>query len=47
MRALLATDDRHVTPVNPYPETWDGHPAATGYTAVSLAVAAALSRPPA
>lgn len=46
MRALLATDDRQRKPVNPYSETWDGHPAAAGYTAVSLAVSEALSRPP-
>jgi hypothetical protein len=47
MRALLAADDRRREPVNPYPETWDGHPAAAGYTAVSGAVTEALSRPPA
>lgn len=47
MRALLATDDRRRKPINPYPETWDGHPAAAGYTAVSLVVVEALSRPPA
>jgi lysophospholipase L1-like esterase len=46
MRALLATGDQRRKPVNPYPETWDGHPAAAGYTAVSLAVAETLSRPP-
>ncbi len=47
MRALLAADDRRREPVNPYPETWDGHPAAAGYTAVSGAVTEALSHPPA
>jgi lysophospholipase L1-like esterase len=47
MRWLLATDDPEPTVTNPYPETWDGHPAAIGYTAVSRAVAAAINRPPA
>ena len=47
MRALLASDDHNGSPVNPYSQTWDGHPATPGYTAVSRAVAAALSRPPA
>jgi hypothetical protein len=46
MRALLAADDRRRKPVNPYPETWDGHPAVAGYAAVSLAVTEKLSRPP-
>jgi hypothetical protein len=47
MRTLLSTDAERRTPVNPYSETWDGHPAAAGYAAVSLAVSVALSRPPA
>ena len=48
MRRLLATDKPEpAVIINPYPESWDGHPAAIGYTAVSRAVAAAISRPPA
>jgi lysophospholipase L1-like esterase len=47
MRTLLSTDAERRTPVNPYSETWDGHPVAAGYAAVSLAVSVALSRPPA
>lgn len=46
MRWLLATEDPEPAVTNPYSETWDGHPAAIGYTAVSRAVAAAISRPP-
>jgi len=47
MRALLAAQDPNVAAVNPYPETWDGHPAAAGHAAVSRVVADAISRPPA
>jgi hypothetical protein len=47
MRTLLSPDAERRTAVNPYSETWDGHPAAAGYAAVSLAVSVALNRPPA
>lgn len=44
--ALGATGTVHAQ-INPYPENWDGHPSAAGYTAVKETVVSALSRPPA
>jgi hypothetical protein len=46
MRALLAPQDGVRAVTNPYPETWDGHPAAAGYTAMTRAIAAAISAAP-
>lgn len=46
MRALLAVHEPNGAAVNPYPETWDGHPAAAGHAAVSRVVADAISRLP-
>jgi lysophospholipase L1-like esterase len=47
MRSLLATMSLPRPVSNPYAESWDGHPTATGYSAISRAVAAAISHQPA